>query len=99
MLASAAMSLSSVCVVSNSLRLNKFKINSKGEYKMKVTLKIEGMMCPHCSGRVQKALEGLEGVISADVSHELGTAVIEVEKEFPEILLKTTVEKEGYKVI
>ena len=99
MLASAAMSLSSVCVVSNSLRLNKFKINSKGEYKMKVTLKIEGMMCPHCSGRVQKALEGLEGVISADVSHELGTAVIEVEKEFPESLLKTTVEKEGYKVI
>ena len=41
-----------------------------------LTIKIEGMMCPHCSGRVKKVLEALDGVTLAEVSHESGTAVV-----------------------
>ena len=86
MFGAAAMSLSSFCVVSNALRLNLFDPHSaRKDHKIKFakepktmqkTLKIEGMMCTHCSGRVKKALEELPGVVSAEVSHENGTAVV-----------------------
>ncbi len=99
MLASAAMSLSSICVVSNALRLKKFKLKTKGEKKMNVTLNIEGMMCPHCSGRVKQALESIDGVICAEVSHETGTAVIELCGNVSIDILKSAVENAGYKVI
>lgn len=99
MLASVAMSLSSVCVVSNALRLNNFKIKNKGENKMTVTIKIEGMMCPHCSGHVKNALESIEGVVSAEVSHEQGTAVVETVGEISIEVLNSAVVSAGYKVI
>ena len=104
MFAAAAMSLSSFCVVTNALRLNFFKADGKNKtkkekFKMTKTMKIEGMMCPHCSGRVKAALEGLDGIIGAEVSHESGTAVVTLSKEISNDALENLVEQNGYKVI
>lgn len=110
MFGAAAMSLSSFCVVSNSLRLNFAKIRSpkrekiiefkeKESPKMEKTLKIEGMMCPHCEARVKKVLEELDGVTLAVASHEKGTAVVTLEKDVDYEILKTTVENQGYTVV
>ncbi len=109
MFGAAAMSLSSFCVVSNALRLNFFDLHStkkdrkikqaKEKKTMEKTLKIEGMMCPHCSGRVKKALEALPQVTEAQVSHESGTAVITLNAPVEDALLKKTVEDQGYQVI
>ena len=109
MFGAAAMSLSSFCVVSNALRLNFFdlysakrdkKIKAKKEKKsMEKTMKIEGMMCMHCSGRVQKALEAIDGVESASVSHETGTAVLTMSKAVPDDVLKKAVTDAGYTVV
>ena len=59
---------------------------------MKKTMKIEGMMCGHCEATVKKALEGLDGVASAEVSHEAGTAVVELSADVADDVLKKTVE-------
>ncbi|MCI6041246.1 MAG: heavy metal translocating P-type ATPase [Clostridiales bacterium] len=109
MFGAAAMSLSSFCVVSNALRLNLFdphsarkdhKIKFAKERKtMQKTLKIEGMMCTHCSGRVKKALEDLPGVLSAEVSHESGTAVVTLGTPVDDATLKKAVEDQGYQVV
>ena len=109
MFGAAAMSLSSFCVVSNALRLNFFdlysakrdrKIKAKKEKKkMEKTMKIEGMMCMHCSGRVQKALEAVDGVESAQVSHETGTAVLTLTKAVPDAALVKAVTDAGYTVV
>lgn len=107
MFGAAAMSLSSFFVVSNALRLNLANIykdknktpSRKENKKMEVTLKIEGMMCGHCSGRVKKALEALAAVESADVSHETGTAVITLKEDMSAQDLARVVEAEGYKVV
>ena len=66
---------------------------------MEVTLKIEGMMCPHCEARVKMCLEEMPSVASADVSHEKGTAVVTLNTETAYEVLKNTVEEQGYKVI
>ena len=73
------------------------KENGKDK-KMKKTMKIEGMMCCHCEATVKKALEALDGVTSAEVSHENGTAVLELSRDVPDDLLKKTVEEKDYKV-
>ncbi len=107
MFGAAAMSLSSFCVVSNALRLNFVKIRRakkdknviKEKFKMEKTLKIEGMMCPHCEARVKKVLEELPEVDSAVVSHEKGTAVLTLSKDVSFDILKKTVEEQGYTVI
>ena len=109
MFGAAAMSLSSFCVVSNALRLNLFdphsarkdhKIKFAKERKtMEKTLKIEGMMCTHCSGRVKKALEEVPGVLSAEVSHESGTAVVTLGAPVDDAVLKKAVEDQGYQVV
>ena len=70
----------------------------KGEEDMKKTMKIEGMMCPHCSGRVKKCLEAIEGVAEAEVSHESGTACVTLNAPVTDELLKKTVEDAGYAV-
>ena len=111
MFGAAAMSLSSVCVVSNALRLNWFKmydasrdkkIKSKKkeeETTMTKTMKIEGMMCGHCEARVKKVLEALPEVDAAEVSHEAGTAVVTLNAEVSDDVLKKTVEDQDYKVL
>ncbi len=97
MFGAAAMSLSSFCVVSNALRLNWFRM--KGEKKlMEKTIYIEGMMCGHCSGRVQVALEEMDAVANAVVSHENGTAVVTLAADVSDEALKAVVEGAGYKV-
>ena len=69
---------------------------TEGETK---TLKIKGMMCGHCEARVKQALESLEGVEEAKVSHEAGTAVVILSAPVDEKFMKQNVEKEGYKVL
>ena len=78
----------------------KNKINtSKGEKtNMEKTLKIEGMMCPHCEATVRKALESIDGVEKAEVSHEKGQAIVTLSKEVANDVLKTSVEEKDYKV-
>lgn len=135
MFGAAAMSLSSVCVVTNALRLNLFKMHDaskdrrrkgiavssisresevskaetnneiineredKEEEKMTKTMKVEGMMCGHCEASVKKGLEALPEVTEAIVSHEAGTAVVTLNSELSNDVLKKTVEDLDYKVI
>ncbi len=75
------------------------KLIVEEEKPMKKTMKIEGMMCKHCEARVKKALEALEGVESAEVSHESGTAVVTLSKDLPDSVLKTAVEAQDYPVL
>ena len=75
------------------------KINSRKESNdMKKTMKIEGMMCAHCEARVKKALEAIDGVISAAPDHEKNEAVLVLSKDVDYAVLKAAVEKEGYDV-
>ena len=100
MFGAAAMSLSSVCVISNALRLNLFKVNKKERGKtMETVLKIEGMMCPHCEARVKKTLEEMAGVTEASPNHEKGTATIKHDDSVTVEALKSAVEAQGYKVL
>lgn len=69
------------------------------ETTMTKTMKIEGMMCGHCEAAVKKALEALDGVEAAEVSHEKGTAVVILAKEMEDEVLKKTVEEKDYQVI
>ncbi|MBR2545136.1 MAG: heavy metal translocating P-type ATPase [Erysipelotrichaceae bacterium] len=114
MLGAAAMSLSSFTVCSNALRLNlvdiynasvknkktkiDFEIESQEEMNMVKTVKIEGMMCPHCEATVKKALEKIDGVVSAEVSHEKGTAVVTLSADVANETLKNAVEEKDYTV-
>ena len=66
---------------------------------MELTMKIEGMMCAHCEAAVKKALEAVPTVESAQVSHEKGTAVVQLSAETPFDTLRTAVEELDYKVI
>ena len=110
MFGAAAMSLSSFCVVSNALRLNfkdihnskkdkKIKSKIKEKKPMQITMKIEGMMCPHCEAHVKKALEGVAEVREAIVSHKDGTAIVTLDADAAPVTLKKAVEEQGYKVI
>ena len=110
MFGAAAMSLSSFCVVTNALRLNWFKLYDAGRDKkikskrkqeettMEKTMKIEGMMCGHCEARVKKALEALPEVDQAEVSHEAGTAVVTLNTQAADDVLRKAVEDQDYKV-
>ena len=114
MVGAAAMSLSSFCVVTNALRLNFCKLYDPSRDKkrkntlsgreeedktMTKTMKIEGMMCPHCEARVKKALEALDAVSAAEVSHVAGTAVVTLSAAVADDVLKNAVEAQDYKVL
>lgn len=155
MFGAAAMSLSSVCVVANALRLGLFKIydsshdkryskksgagsndSHKAEEKLsevkscdipdggssgfsrinsdgssvvnelgnksvvnEVTLKIKGMMCGHCEARIKKALESLDGTVSAEADYETGIAVLKTTESVSDKLIRDTINKEGYKLV
>ena len=74
------------------------KKEPKEEDTMKKTLTIEGMMCPHCEASVKKALEELDGVLSAEVSHETGTAIVSMNDPVADDVLKSAVEAKDYTV-
>ena len=112
MFGAAAMSLSSFIVVMNALRLNLFErknpkdektendtttINEKEIKEMTVTLKIQGMMCPHCEARVKKALESVAGVTEAIVSHKADSAEVHGENLDREALVKVVIDA-GYEI-
>ncbi len=123
MFGAAAMSLSSVCVVANALRLRNFKETqkaaketvkeaakeadnknasqniSKEEIKMTKTIIIEGMSCGHCTARVQKALEALEGITAVTMSLEQKSAEITLDQEISNQLLTQTITDAGYEVV
>lgn len=100
MIAAAMMSVSSFCVVSNALRLNYKKVGFEKENKTMIkTLKIEGMMCPHCENSVKKALESVTGVTQVEVSFKTGQAIVTMENEVNNEVLKKVVEDKDYKVI
>ena len=111
MFGAAAMSLSSFCVVTNALRLNLFNIRDsrrdkkikqntvKGGEMMEKTIKVEGMMCPHCEASVKSALEEIPGVEQASASHEAGEAVVTLSADVSDETLKNAIEAKGYKVV
>ncbi len=115
-LGACAMSISSVCVVINALRLNltdvydprydrkvkhpqEIEINYTEVKEMVKTMKINGMMCGHCEARVKKALEALDGVTSAQVSHERGEAVVTLASDVPDDVLRNAVTEQDYEVV
>ena len=111
MFGAAAMSLSSVFVVTNALRLNLLDIHSakndkrikiyrvKERKNMKKVIQIEGMMCGHCEARVKKILEAMSEVDEATVSHVEGTATITLNKAISDEQLKSIIEAQDYTVI
>ena len=114
MFAAAAMSLSSVCVVSNALRLKFFKVNRhsndandagliikdvEDEIMKNSIIKIKGMMCEHCEMQVTKALNKLDGVEVKTVNHKTGEAEILLTQEVSPELLKSTIEDADYEVV
>lgn len=122
MIGSAAMSLSSVCVVTNALTLRFFKAKqaqisetktetqkepeiqiireeTKEEPMMTKTMKIEGMSCMHCAGRVESALKAVPGVADAKVNLEKKEAVITLSENVPASRLMGAVEEAGYEPV
>jgi len=107
MFGAAAMGLSSFCVISNALRLNFIKVNknksntnnssNKEGLIMKITVK--GMMCSHCESHVKKALEAIDGIVSATANHEESLVTIETSKTVEEALIKSAVENAGYEYV
>ena len=106
------MSLSSLFVVSNALRLNLVDIHSvkhdkmvkekkpkKETSTMEKTVHIEGMMCPHCEANVKQTLEAFAQVDEAVVSHESGTAILTLNADLSDETIKKAIEEKGYKVI
>ena len=98
-IAALAMSCSSVCVVSNALRLRHFKMPEReidnaaptNTLIMKKTIHVEGMMCKHCQAAVTNALKGIDGVAAVDVSLENKTAVVELSKDVADKILSDAV--------
>lgn len=110
MFGAAAMSLSSFCVVSNALRLNLFQIHDaskdkkiksrkkKEEKSMTKTMKIQGMMCGHCEKAVKNALEAIPEVASAEPNKDAGEAIVTLNAEVADEVLKKAVEAEDFTV-
>ena len=121
MIGALAMSLSSICVISNALRLNLLRFDKKTGVKtrsnidrkaideyfkekerektMEITIKVGGMMCPHCEARVKKCLEANESIISAETSHTLGYAKVVTDGKIDVVAIKQIITDAGYEVL
>ena len=114
MLGAAAMSLSSLTVVLNALRLNRMKFiyprradvsaedikaTKWEDDKMTKVIKVEGMMCPHCEARVKKTLEALEGVLLATPDHKSGEVTLTLDGEVGDEVISSALDAQGYSVI
>lgn len=116
MVGAFAMSLSSVSVVLNALRLNLFNKDKNPHFKsrlktiptlediegatnMKISVKVEGMMCPHCEARVKNALLALDGAVSAEASHENKSATVIFSKDVDKQIVIDAIKNQGYSVI
>lgn len=94
MIAAAAMSLSSLCVVTNALRLNLFFGKDKKKTMKEFTVK--GMMCPHCETAVKACLEALDGVESAVADHKANKVTVTFTKDVPDEVIKKAITDKGY---
>ena len=112
MFGAAAMSLSSFFVVTNALRLNFFKLHDSSHDKRittelndapsetnEKTVSVKGMMCGHCEARVKKALEDINGIDEAIVSHEKGTAIISLSSDVSDKTIRKAIQDAGYKFL
>ena len=114
MFGAAAMSLSSVCVVLNALRLNLYKPKKYTETteikteiqiqevevkEMTKVIRVEGMMCPHCEGRVKATVEAIEGVGGAVASHKDGTVTVTLTQEVEDGVIEAAITEAGYQVL
>jgi cation transport ATPase len=97
-MAAAAMGLSSFCVVCNALRLRRFTLLAPQRMKT-ITIKVDGMMCPHCEAHVTKALCALPGVAECHASHQAKEVVITLSAEIPLAQLHGVITAQGYKVL
>lgn len=79
--------------------INSIQLEMLEDESMEKTIKIEGMMCGHCSGRVKKCLESTAGIANADVSHETGIALVRMDNDVSDEVLTKIIEDEGYKVL
>ena len=96
--AAAAMGLSSFCVVSNALRLRNF-IPLPPQNMNTITIKVNGMMCPHCEAHVTKSLLALPGVIECRADHKAGLVTLTTDRDIPLEALHSTIKSQGYTVL
>ncbi len=102
MIASAAMSLSSICVVLNALRLRGYKTVSSERKEIEMTkliIKIEGMMCEHCASRVSQALKSISGVESVTIDLKKKQAIVAISKPINEEVVTKAITAAGYQLV
>lgn len=96
--AAAAMGLSSLCVVTNALRLRHFPITPPQKMNT-ITISVDGMMCPHCEAHVTKALLAIAGVVDCKADHKAKRVTLTLSKEIPLAELHATIRAQGYQVL